>query len=349
MRSGSPLSQRRMALAGSAAAALLAVLIPAFRLQGLSWGLAITAGVAFVAPCVLLGSAVWRVLMRHTGPEPLGRALVRHAVTAIAFSLSWTIVFSGLVYLVVRPESLATFLRGGALWQFVWGLVIYGGIAQATRAQQRLQQQERAAAGAELQALRAQLNPHFLFNTLHSLTQLAGEDPIATQDALGRFGALMRYVLEAGRHATGDVPLEDELGFVRHYLAVEQLRLGDRLRVIEDIDPEALELAVPALLLQPLVENAVRHGLAPRRDGGTIRLIAKARDGVLAIEVADDGVGAEPAVWHRSQGLGLQSVRRQLETRYEGGGDLAISTRPHVGFSVRLRVPARLPTRGVVS
>jgi signal transduction histidine kinase len=347
MRSGpSPRSRRRIALAGSAIGALLAVLIPVFRLQGLSWALAITAGVVFVAPCVLLGSAVWRVLMRHASPRPLGRALAWHAVTAVAFSLTWTMVFSGLVYLVVRPESLAPFLRGGALWQFVWGLVIYAGIAHAARVQRRLQAQERAAAGAELQALRAQLNPHFLFNTLHSLTQLAREDPIATQEALERFGALMRYVLDAGRRAADEVPLEDELGVVRHYLALERLRLGDRLRVVEDIDPEALELGVPTLLLQPLVENAVRHGLAPRRDGGTIRLTARAREGVLVVEVADDGVGAEPGAWRRSQGLGLPSVRRQLDARWPGRGELEIRTRPHAGFAVRLRLPARLPKRG---
>jgi sensor histidine kinase YesM len=336
-------SRRRVAAAGSLTLGLLAVLVPVFRLQGLSWRLAISAGVLFVAPCVLLGWGVWRLLMRQADPQPPRRALALHAAAAVAFSLSWTIVFSGLVYLVTRPESMGEFLRRGALWQFVWGLVIYGGLAQAARAQQRLRAQEAATAGAELQALRAQLNPHFLFNTLHALTQLVREDPIATQDALERFGALMRYVFDAGRHATEDVPLQDEIGFVRNYLALERLRLGDRLRVIEDLDPDALELTVPPLLLQPLVENAVRHGLAPRADGGTIRLTARARNGVLAIEVSDDGSGAEPDAWRRSPGLGLKSVRRQLEARYPRGSGLEIVTTPSAGFAVRLRVPARLP------
>src|SRR5262245_40755062 len=156
----SPLSRWRTALVGWGGMALLAVLMPGFRLQGLSWPLALTAGVFFVAPCVLLGIAVWRVLMRHTNPASPSRALAWHAVTAVAFSLSWTLVFAGLVYLVVRPGSMAAFLRSGALWQFVWGLAIYGGLAQAAGAQQRLQEQERAAAGSELLALRAQLNPH---------------------------------------------------------------------------------------------------------------------------------------------------------------------------------------------
>jgi LytS/YehU family sensor histidine kinase len=152
-------------------------------------------------------------------------------------------------------------------------VVVYGAIAaaaRAARAQARLRERELAAAAAELQALRARLDPYFLFNTRHSLTQLAREDPAATEDALERFGAMMRYVLDAGRgdSAAGEVTLEEERGFVRDYLALERLRLGGRLRVVEDVAEEALELAMPPLLLQPLVENAVRHGAAPRgRDG----------------------------------------------------------------------------------
>jgi LytS/YehU family sensor histidine kinase len=206
-----------------------------------------------------------------------------------------------------------------------------------------LKEQELAAAGAELQALRAQLNPHFLFNTLHSLTQLAREDPIATQQALERFGGLMRYVLSAGRDAAADVPLEDEISFVRDYLAVERLRLGERLRVEEDIEPDSLELAVPPLLLQPLVENAVRHGLAPLRDGGTIRLTAHITGTLLAIEVADDGNGAEPDAWRRSPGLGLQAVRRQVYARFPEDGEFEVVTRPGTGFTARVRIPARIP------
>jgi LytS/YehU family sensor histidine kinase len=190
---------------------------------------------------------------------------------------------------------------------------------------------------------------HFLLHTLHSLTQLVREDPIATQDALERFGTLMRYVLDAGRDAVADVSLEDELSFARNYLAVERLRLGDRLGVVESVAPEALELAVPPLLLQPLVENAVRHGLAPRRDGGTMWLSAHVQDGVLVIDVADDGVGVEPDVWCRSQGLGLRSVRRRLQARFPGTGGLEVTTCTGAGFAVRLRLPARVPVRRIPS
>jgi len=339
------MSWRKSWLAIAAGLAVIAVLIPVYRLQSLSWLLAVAASCLFVVPAVLFGWLAWRRLMRRGRIEPMARALAVHAFTAVAFSLAWTLVFCGTVYLL-RPQVMLAFIREGAIWQFVWGLIIYGVLVQAARTQERLKEQQLAAANAELQALRAQLNPHFLFNTLHSLTQLAREDPVATQEALERFGELMRYVLNAGRDATADAALEDELAFVRNYLSLERLRFGDRLRIIEDIDPETLELALPPLLLQPLVENAVRHGLAPRRAGGTIRLTARAPDTTLVIEVSDDGAGAEIDGWRGAGGLGLKAVERQLNTRFPQSGELVVTTAPRAGFTATLRMPARLPTRG---
>jgi LytS/YehU family sensor histidine kinase len=152
----------------------------------------------------------------------------------------------------------------------------------------------------------------------------------------------MRYALRAGRHDIMEVAFEDELAFLRNYLALERFRLGDRLRVVEELDPEALELAVPPLLLQPLVENAVRHGIAPRRDGGCVRLAASVVDSSLVLEVADDGVGAEPDAWRHADGLGLSVVRRQLEMRFPGKNRMEVTTAPGRGFTVRLLLPARL-------
>jgi hypothetical protein len=337
-------SQRTPLLLATASLAGIAMLIPVYRLQGESWVDASMAAAMFVLPCVLLAWTVWRILLRRRENGYSSRAIAAHVLTGLAFSVLWTISFTGFVYLM-RPEGTMGFLREGAVWQFVWGIVIYGAIALAAHIQKRLKEQELAAASAELQALRAQLNPHFLFNTLHSLTQLAREDPVATQQALERFGGLMRYVLTAGRDATAEVPLEEELGFVRDYLAVERLRLGNRLRVVEKIEPDALELVVPPLLLQPLVENAVRHGVAPRRDGGTIRLAAHIKETMLAIEVADDGNGAEPHTWRRSAGLGLHAVRRQVTARFPNEGQFEIMTRPGAGFTVQITIPARIVAR----
>lgn len=337
-------ARRRSILAGSAVLAT-AALIPVYRLQELSWLEAIAAAITFVVPCFLLGLVVWRLLMRRPKTQKLTRSLAMHVLTAIAFSITWTMPLVGLVYLLRKEVSLS-FLSGGAVWQLVWGLVIYCVLLLSARAQQRLSERELAAAGAELQALRAQLDPHFLFNTLHSLTQLAREDAEATQDALHRFGELMRYVLKSGRENGAEVALEQELEFVRNYLALEQLGLGDRLRVIEHIEPDTLELGVPPLLLQPLVENAVRHGLAPRREGGTVCLSATVEHDRLIVSVSDDGNGAEAGRIDDSKGLGLKAVARQLHAHFPKSAQFAVTTQPHSGFTVSLKMPARLPRRG---
>lgn len=326
----------------SAAALFTALLIPVYRLQQLSWPEAMAAAVTFVVPCFLFGWVVWRLLMRRPKVQTPVRAFLTHAVTAVTFSITWTIPLVALVY-VMREEVSPAYLRGGAVWQLLWGLVIYGVLMFAARAYRHVQEQELAAASAELQALRAQLDPHFLFNTLHSLTQLAQEDPNATQDALQRFGELMRYRLKSGREVGSNIPLEQELEFVRHYLALEKLRLGDRLLVVEHIDPETLELAVPPLLLQPLVENAIRHGLAPRPRGGTLRLSASSSADRLVIVVADDGEGTEPGRIGESKGLGLKAVTRQLHAHFPGEAEMTLDTERYRGFTVRLRLPARLP------
>ena len=286
---------------------------------GAEWLQAILRNVAIVVfSGAALGWIIWCVLRRRQASRSGARAVIEHLALATAFSAALTFAIFAVSY-VLRPRDAMAFLTGDAVWQFAYGFVIYGAIAvgaHAARAEARLKERELVAARAELQALRARLNPHFLFNTLHSLTQLAREDPSATESALERFGELMRYVLSAGHDATATVPLEEELEFVHHYLAIERLRIGERLRVTEDIDPDALEIAVPPLLLQPLVENAVRHGLAPRRAGGTIWLNIRLVEDSVRIEVIDDGIGADAEEWKVSAGLGLKAARRQIEARF---------------------------------
>lgn len=320
----------------------IALLSPVYRLQGLQWMRAIAAAAFFVVPCVALGWAAWRLLLQRRRPRTRVRALFMHALAAFAFSSIWTVAFAALVYLLGQ-EITAGFLKQGAVWQFVWGVVIYAVLVQAAAARERLKAKELAAAGAELQALRSQLDPHFLFNTLHSLTQLVREDPVATQSALERFGDLMRYVLTSSREADAEVTVEDELTFVHNYLELERLRLGARLRVIESIEADALELAVPPLLLQPLVENAIRHGIAPRRDGGTLRLTVRIEDDRLLVQVADNGNGCHADAWSAARGVGLQAVRRQLHARFGGAARCDIDSAPGAGFIADLVLPAQLP------
>lgn len=332
---------RSLVVLGAIALATSCVLIPIYRVQGLPWPHAVAAALIVVVPGAALSWGVWRF-------AATAHALAAHLVAASAFSLAWPLSIVVLAY-AVHPSAARAFFHNGAVWQTFGSLIVYIAItatAQAWRTQARLRERELVATDAELQALRAQLNPHFLFNTLHSLTQLAREDPAATEDALERFGELMRYVLNAGRNGAGtEVALEEELGFLRNYLALEHLRLGERLRVVEAVAEETRELGLPPLLLQPLVENAMRHGIAPRQAGGTIRIGAETDGDTLQLEIADDGIGAEPAAWQCSKGFGLAVVRRQLATRFPAEGSFEVTSQPSSGFTVRLRLPAHLPAR----
>ncbi len=192
---------------------------------------------------------------------------------------------------------------------------------------------------AELEALRAQLDPHFLFNTLHTITALVQRDAEGAQAALERFATLMRYVLDAERARGDDVPLDEELRFVRSYIALEQLRLGDRLTVIEDIDEEALECALPRLTLQPLVENAIRHGIAPRAQGATLRLAARVEGRTLHLEVADDGVGGDARSAEQG-GVGFGVVRQRLTVRHGSAAQVTVTAAVGEGWCVEIAMPA---------
>jgi sensor histidine kinase YesM len=337
----------KRAWAAGVAVAALAVLTPALSAQGMSWVEAAAIAVFLVASGFLLIWTAWRlILARVIAYAPL-RVLGIHAVGALLFALLWALSFAGLVHTFLPRRAAEPAFNQGLAWIVVWGIAIYAALAQFARAQLNLREREAAMKRSELVALRSQLDPHFLFNTLHSLTQLAREDPVATEEALERFGNLMRYVLSAGRDVSSDITLEEEVAFVDDYLALEKLRLGERLRVSRTIDPDALELGVPPLLLQPLVENAVRHGIAPRREGGAIRLSARTRDAQLQLEVSDDGPGVEQDAWRRSSGLGLRAVERQLRARYGDEAMLEVETSPGKGFIARITMPGRTPDRAM--
>jgi signal transduction histidine kinase len=275
--------------------------------------------------------------------------LLAHALQGAIYSAVWTAIISAMVYWGAPPQAWRSYVENGIGWQYVTGLALYGlvsGVFEAVDAIARLREQERLAARAEalrsraeLQALRAQLNPHFLFNTLHSITALVRSDPPAAELALERFGMLMRRVLEINREQRDEIPLAEELEFVRAYLQLEAMRHGDRLRLVEEIDPDTLECYVLAFSLQPLVENAVVHGIAPLPRGGTIRVAAELGDEALVLEVADDGVGADFGRVNASDGLGVRAVRQRLAARFGRAAKLDVATAPGEGCRVRLTMP----------
>jgi len=229
-------------------------------------------------------------------------------------------------------------------WQVMMGLMMYGliaGTAYVVQATENLAEQKTLAARAELQALRSQLNPHFLFNTLHSITSLVQENPAQAENALVKFGTLLRYVLDSSRRNGDDATLEEELDFVRGYLAIEKMRLGDRLNVIENVDAEALECTLPVLTLQPIVENAIEHGIAQRAEGGTVSISASMSDSRLSVLIRDDGVGANAADVASSNGFGLSLVEKRLRLRFADAGSIRVDTSRGSGTSVTISVPAQ--------
>jgi len=191
------------------------------------------------------------------------------------------------------------------------------------------------ARDAELKALRAQVNPHFLFNCLHSISALTSADAARAREMCILLADFLRTTLRLGGKET--VTLEEELALIRGYLAIEQVRFGARLRMEEQVQKEALALLLPPLLLQPLVENAIRHGIANLPEGGVIRLNAERNGSSVSIAVENSFDPDSPS--SLKTGLGLDNIRQRLHTRY--GGDASISVRTEGNcFLVSLRLPA---------
>jgi sensor histidine kinase YesM len=200
---------------------------------------------------------------------------------------------------------------------------------------------EGSLARANLETLRMQLNPHFLFNTLNAISVLAlkGERQNVVR-MLTRLSDLLRLALE---NAEQLVPLAEELAFLEPYIEIEQVRFRDRLRVVTDIPPETLDAEVPSLLLQPLVENAVRHGIARRTGAGTIEIRALAADGRLCLEVRDSGPGFSPTgdVGAERRGVGLANTRARLEQLYGAEHSFRLTNAPGGGAVASVEIPFR--------
>lgn len=234
-----------------------------------------------------------------------------------------------------------------------WSAVLDGfafvalvGLAHAGVFHRRYREREQQAAvlesqlnQARLSALQAQLQPHFLFNTLNGIATLLRRDPATAGEMLQSVSDLLRIALSTSDRQ--EVSLREELAFLDRYLAIQQMRFGDRLKVVQEIQLATLECLVPALLLQPLVENAIRHGLEPAGRAGHLRLTA-AREGVwLLLKVEDDGVGFSDDPEREGSGVGLANVRERLATLHGDAHEFRLEARPAGGVAVVVRLPAR--------
>jgi two-component system LytT family sensor kinase len=208
------------------------------------------------------------------------------------------------------------------------------------QSQVRTLQLEAQLSQSQLQALKMQLHPHFLFNTLHSISALLNKDPESARKMITRLGDFLRLTLE--NSGSQEVTLEQEMEFLRCYLDIQRIRFQDRLLTRIDIAQHTLDAKVPNLILQPIVENAIRHGIAPRSSPGLIEIESKQRNGVLRIEVRDNGPGLPS---HRiseslfKQGLGLANTETRLERLYGAAHLFDLSNNPDGGLIVTLEIP----------
>jgi two-component system LytT family sensor kinase len=233
-------------------------------------------------------------------------------------------------------------------------------IWNAVRIEQTLKEQTRLLLEARLDALQRQINPHFLFNTLNSIGSLVRRDPERARELIVKLANILRALL---KDHDSYVPFREELNFTEDYLGIEVVRFGtEKLKVVKEIDPLTLELPVPSMLMQPLVENSIKHGLEPRIHGGTITLRSRLQDGRFIIEVEDDGVGMatssqrSPAM-RTGNGIGMRNVRERLEVLFSGAARFNVVSRPGRGTRVTLDMPIdleqsqpeRLPARSSTS
>jgi len=326
-----------------------------FRLQRSSYHQALLDSVLNVMPAALLGVTVfWFAGRLHWPSRRPALLITAHFLGAVFFAVLWwasvQLLMSLQVLIAMHRWRFNPWGVYAAQWQAFSGLMVYGtliGFSYMAQAQERAQREERLRMEAEalrvrsdLSALRSQLNPHFLFNTLNSVIALVGSDPAKAEQALLSLSSMLRYALGSRREVEeAEVTFEEELRFTEAYLALEKLRLGDRLRVERSIDPAALALELPSLTLQPLVENAIKHSISKRPEGGTLAIRASAREGGLYIDVWDDGDGVTSEQLANSSGLGLKTVRRRVELYYEDLASMTVISQPGGGTTVSLRLP----------
>lgn len=207
-----------------------------------------------------------------------------------------------------------------------------------TRNEVKLEEQKQLLIQARLDALASQINPHFLFNTLNSVSTLIRINPEQARAMVMRLSRIMRGRLRNQEHFA---PLRDELAFIEDYLSIELVRFGDKLRVVKHIDPATLDMLVPSMLLQPLIENSIKHGIASKIDGGTVTLRASRGNGRLSIEVEDDGVGIPEAELAGifTKGIGVTNVKERLKVLYSQDYRMLIDSQPGRGTRIEIEVP----------
>lgn len=323
------------------------------RALGLSWSKAILGEVfgvmpfAFLAPIVLAMGKRFR--MDRLGPV---RYLSAHVVGMVLLFIPYWLFVRGFDLATAwhasgwQPElvhrlfpTTRNVLNAFSMVPFIYFLVLLG--SEAMRQAQARKEEELQAgrvagqlAEARLALLQRQLHPHFLFNALQAISTLLHRDPATADALLVRLSTLLRAMLETASGQT--LSLRTELDLTRKYLEIEQVRFADRLQVEWEVDASLLEAQVPSLVVLPLVENAIRHGLSPKVGPGHLKISAQFEDAMLLLTVADDGLGATLPL---HLGVGIGNTQERLRTMYGEGANLTIETQPGQGLRACIRLP----------
>ncbi len=279
----------------------------------------------------LRSTPAWKLLTNHVMAAVVSSA----AVLVLARILSE--VLSNFFPDLIRKFPLFAPLLGGMV-VLIYFLSI--AVHYMVLAFQSSRDAEMLARDAELKALKAQINPHFLFNSLHSISALTTIDPAKARDMCIRLSDFLRLSLRLGEG--GDIPFGEELALARIYLDVEQVRFGDRLRVVQDIDPDCADCEIPPLLVQPLVENAIKHGIATMVDGGQISMTGHRSRDAMRLVIENPFDPEAPAA--RKSGIGLANVRNRLRTRYGNNAKLDIQVESNL-YRVVLTLPVESAAR----
>lgn len=280
----------------------------------------------------------------------LGRRILAHLLASVALTILCFYLFIAMrallgigAWSVLADRSfLPTAFRQGFLWSWLVYWAIFGA-RQTFRyyehylaSELRLERMERSFSEARLNALRMQLDPHFLFNALNTISSQVESSPRLARNMIEHLGDLLRLSLEARDRQ--EIPLAEELAFLDHYVAIQKIRFAENLHIEIHVSPEVKYALVPCLIVQPLVENAIRHGISRRASGGTVTVIAERGPNQVEIRVADDGVGLPPG-WtlETSSGMGL-SVTRERIVGLHPGGNSRFSVRPRTGGGTEVEI-----------
>ncbi len=288
---------------------------------------------------------LWLARRYRIGRNNWRRNIFAHAVAGILISAAWAVCH---IVLDLWFGGMLGTLTGPKLGRMVFGmldkeLLVYCIIvllSHASNYYQRYREGELRASQAQLQALKMQLHPHFLFNSLHSISALVHIDPQAADRMIARLGDFLRMTLE--NSAVQEVTLRQELEFLNCYLDIERIRFQDRLTTRLDVDPQTLSCRVPNLILQPIVENAIRHGIATRAAPGRVEVRAERIDDVLRLEVRDNGPGlpTTPAPRRTNEGgVGLPNTRARLAQLYGDAYRFDLNDDPRGGTVVTIEIP----------